>query len=347
MGKTGTILEVVTSKIVEGGQEEMKCDECSELLDLYIAGDLSPEKMQEIGEHLSSCQQCREELAFAKKMQKEMPKMPKPRLPENFKAEVMQKIHEEKRQEKKAVIFSYLRMRRVAPVLAAALLVGVFLKVDMLKLSKDSVGMQDEQIVMSTPTLSPEETEIPAATETAPEEVAETVPEEVQPAETQAPAVTPSQAPKRTATPAPRQTSAPAATARTKQAEKSAPTAVPSREEAPMAKSAGGAEDSEVQSFSVSAAVDSADAGTASAGAARNKSTFDTSGFSVGSVAVNQDQLSDAKSIAGKYGDYKNRVYEMSKSEMNQFLNELDQNGISYQNRAGNQSNVRFKIVGE
>ena len=327
----------------------MKCDECSELLDLYIAGDLSPEKMQEIGEHLSSCRQCREELAFAKKMEKEMPKMPKPQLPENFRAEVMQKIKEEKRQEKKTVIFSYLRLRRVAPVLAAALLIGVFLKVDMLKLSKDSVGVPDGQIVMSTPTPSPEQTEIPAVAEMGQGEAVETVPEEVQAVETQAPAVTPSQAPKRTATPAPKKTSAPAATARTKQIEekKSAPTAAPYRENTPTVRSAGNAEDAEVQSFAISADIDSADTGTETSKAARNKSTFDTSNFSVGSVAVDQDQLSDAKSIAGKYGDYKNRVYEMSKSEMKQFLNELDQNGISYQNRAGNQSNVRFKIVGE
>ena len=326
----------------------MKCEECSELLDLYINGELSDEERQEVDAHLSSCQQCREELAFAKKLQKELSSMPKPAVPEHFFEDVRAKIEAEKHQAKRETFFSYFRMSRVAPVLAAALLVGVFLKVDMLKLSKDTIAESDEQIVMGTvaPSVSPEQAETESL-EALPEQTPETT--ETAEAPTAAPSQAPTATPKPTKSPKP--TATPAATARASRTAEARQTAAPatqkSAENAAPASLDQGENEVEVQAFSAPAAVESEQRGGGGGAAANTARKSTAADLSVGRVAVSQDQLSDAKNIAGKYGDYKNRVYEMSKSEMNQFLNDLEQNGISYKNRAGTQANVKFQIVAE
>lgn len=40
----------------------MKCDRCRELLSWYLESDLRPEDMEEVERHLSTCQECSDEL---------------------------------------------------------------------------------------------------------------------------------------------------------------------------------------------------------------------------------------------------------------------------------------------
>lgn len=70
----------------------MKCEECRELLWIYLEWETTPKESAEIKAHLAECPECRREAAKQMAFMETFRSLPEAELPEGYHAELMQKI---------------------------------------------------------------------------------------------------------------------------------------------------------------------------------------------------------------------------------------------------------------
>lgn len=76
----------------ERGDDSMKCEECRELLWIYLEWKTSPEESAEIKAHLAGCPECRRTAAAQMGILETVRSLPEVEPPEGWHAELMQKI---------------------------------------------------------------------------------------------------------------------------------------------------------------------------------------------------------------------------------------------------------------
>lgn len=76
----------------------MKCDEISDKLSLYIDNELSSEEMQQVEDHLNSCENCQKNLDDYKKLISVLQSLPEEEPPEGYCKRLHEKLLMEKSQ---------------------------------------------------------------------------------------------------------------------------------------------------------------------------------------------------------------------------------------------------------
>ena len=97
----------------------MKCEECIELINEYADGELSPDKIAEVEEHISKCEKCRtylDEICFIKTAVADIGE----EVPQELHGRIMDAVKEEKK--KKTAKITFLRSKAFGWAIAACFL---------------------------------------------------------------------------------------------------------------------------------------------------------------------------------------------------------------------------------
>lgn len=339
----------------------MDCSSFSDNLYDYIDGNLPKEMQQEMNEHCASCPACKELVELEKKIHQSLQGLPQPKIPKDFAESINQRININERKHKIFLLQRIVRNPVMYSAIAACILLAVVLQLDFPfkkedKLSEDlnpQVKMaQESQSVSGT-------TDVMAIAETA-------IPTEAAAAESPAPeeTVIPTEEPTKTATPAPSATPKPSPTNQPTKPPVSTPvpsqgntTVAPVQTPVPVVQEQAPAVVSYQAEAEQSAKIATQDSANASGGGGGSSAAARTSDAGsaatpnptpaavIGRITVKAEQYSDAKRLAAQYGDYSNHIYEMSQSQMNQFLKAMKDAGISYVDRAS--GTTKFRLVSE
>ena len=96
----------------------MKCENFNEYINLYLDGLISEKQTEELNEHIKICEKCREEFTIMKNAKKVIECEEEKELPENFHKELMKKIGEIDKTEKKIIKFPVFKVAAVAAAFA-------------------------------------------------------------------------------------------------------------------------------------------------------------------------------------------------------------------------------------
>lgn len=130
-----------------------ECKKIAELIDEYLNDELNEEIKKNFENHINQCQACKDELQFAKAIQKAVKESKLPDAPEDFIVRVHTAIDKEKiielpQKKTKQIIFA----RRWQSGIAACLIVAAFLGINMVELSDGLFSNSDNknEIVLNT-----------------------------------------------------------------------------------------------------------------------------------------------------------------------------------------------------
>ncbi len=125
----------------------MKCDEISDKLSLYIDNELSSEEMQQVEDHLNSCENCQKNLDDYKKLISVLQSLPEEEPPEGYCKRLHEKLLMEKSQKetkRTSKIISFNRSKWLKYGSIAAALVLVFLVAGINNLGNMGLGMKNK-----------------------------------------------------------------------------------------------------------------------------------------------------------------------------------------------------------
>ncbi len=105
-----------------------KCTEIRDIMSLYLEGELSSDDINEVEEHVKSCDSCREELEDIKKIVELCNNLEEEELPENFKEQLHEKLVSVSGKKKSKILSINSSYIKVASSVAAILLFAVFLR---------------------------------------------------------------------------------------------------------------------------------------------------------------------------------------------------------------------------
>ena len=106
----------------------MKCKEIKKLLSTYIDGELDPERIQEVTEHLKQCKACFAQLATFKKIWDLLDTLPEATVQPFFANKVMHRIESRSQLSRLRHYVGDFFNRAVIPAaVAAGILIGLFL----------------------------------------------------------------------------------------------------------------------------------------------------------------------------------------------------------------------------
>lgn len=343
------------------------CEYWQERIEEYLDGGLADDEKQNFLTHISSCSECREAFDMAKAVRAALSELPAIEVPDDF----CDKLHErlEKEQQKHTTVIAYTRR---CAMIAACIVIAVAVNAGNLReyfdKSGDELALSDKTaIVQNTDKQQPEEDNVygdVSAPDAAPEietgDMVISTPTEEKRIE------------KKTQAAAPAATFLPEATP-----EQSTTITPPEQTQAPINSEAGVimqgsaaendegiAEDlSEAAVFSAQAAEDTSMAGDEAAlkqaggsgGSSGGGSAAGTpyvasaaparsGGAEAGSIGVDAGDVDAVRTIADKYALPVSGVYSMSIDAFEQFIQELEQNGISYEDNTVREDTVIFSI---
>ena len=123
----------------------MICKECRQKISLYLDNELTEEEKTEFENHVSECEDCRNELDKIKRIVKELNSIPMEELPEGYCKNLHMKLKEARPEEKKTKKrFGIRKMSAIAAALIIVLMVPV-------ALNSGKMGMQKNEIMDSAP----------------------------------------------------------------------------------------------------------------------------------------------------------------------------------------------------
>ncbi len=123
----------------------MICKECRQKISLYLDNELTEEEKTEFENHVSECEDCRNELDKIKRIVKELNSIPMEELPEGYCKNLHMKLKEARPEEKKTKKrFGIRKMSAIAAALIIVLMVPV-------ALNSGKMGMQKNETLDSAP----------------------------------------------------------------------------------------------------------------------------------------------------------------------------------------------------
>lgn len=333
----------------------MDCSSFSDNLYDYIDGNLPKEMQQEMNEHCASCPACKELVTLEKKIHQSLQGLPQPKIPKDFAESINQRININERKHKIFLLQRIVKNPVMYSAIAVCLLLAVVLQLDFPLKKEDNLSEDlNPQVKMAqeTQTVSGSEAaDIPAIAETA-------IPTDAASIESPAPedGVIPTEAPTTTVSPKPTTTPKPTSTTTPTQAPFSTPvppqsntTVAPAQTPIPVVQEQAPSVAS-YQAESEESATASGGGGGSSSVSMKSDAVSETTpkptpAVVIGRITVKTEQYSDAKRLAAQYGNYSNHIYEMSQSQMNQFLKAMKDAGINYVDRAS--GTTKFRLVSE
>ena len=348
----------------------LTCDECRSYLDAYVYGEVSFFLKAQIEEHLASCPACLEEAAFLQQIRNTLSQMPAIEVDESFQEQLNLKIDQleaERTPLKKKKRF-YKDWRMVS-ALAACVLLAVVIKANVFefghKIEQNGSGAGIQSVSdIDLSNITPFDTPSDSFADDA--EVSTGAPETVEksaPIAEQTAKPSPSVAPKASAQPtdipkeqdggAGKNTAAPTKT----ESVHTEPPVVSSRmKTVPDAKTAeqteSAQEDVSKTNVPEERAANDLKSGGGSAGGADSASSPAVAAYNMdaaeskgtGTLYVDSESISKAKNIADGYGKRSGSTVEMSKEQLNQYLNALSENGVEYNAAISSGDTVSFDI---
>ncbi|SHJ01466.1 Putative zinc-finger [Dethiosulfatibacter aminovorans DSM 17477] len=120
----------------------MICKECRQKISLYLDNELTEEEKTEFENHISECEDCRNELEKIKRIVNELNSIPMEELPEGYCKKLHMKLKEVQPAEKKAKRrFGIRRMSAIAAALIVVLMVPFALNSGRLGMQKSEMAM--------------------------------------------------------------------------------------------------------------------------------------------------------------------------------------------------------------
>ncbi|MBQ4110808.1 MAG: zf-HC2 domain-containing protein [Clostridia bacterium] len=142
----------------------MKCENFDEYVNLYLDGLISEKQTEELNKHIKICEKCREEFTVIKNAKKVIDSEEEKELPANFHKELMTKIAEIKKSDKKIVKFPVFKVAAVAAAFAITVFACYNFTTEDFNKGVDVSGLETKNIVSE-----PEKTEksVPVANDKA------------------------------------------------------------------------------------------------------------------------------------------------------------------------------------
>jgi hypothetical protein len=113
----------------------MICLDMQERLSAYLDGDLSPEEMKKVADHLRGCESCQTVLSELRQIRDELRSLPEVQVPANLHSSIMERLrpHMNRKNQRKWVFFRFdiksWGYRQWMPVTAAMMVLVMFLSV--------------------------------------------------------------------------------------------------------------------------------------------------------------------------------------------------------------------------